>query len=239
MWPTIGAIVVIALTCALGRWQLQRGAEKIERAHKIAELEQRLPIRVGVDELALAAVEFHRVTVRGVWLAEKTVLLDNRPSPRRADQRAGFIVLTPLQIHEAGRSEVRYVLVNRGWLPRNVNDRSKIADFPTSEGEVELEGLALAGAGHVFELGKAMPADRIRQNLDVQIFAKQSGLAVQPFVIQQSTDMSDGLFRDWPQADSGAERHYGYAVQWFALAALTAGLTAFFGLFGKQEEAED
>jgi hypothetical protein len=40
-------------------------------------------------------------------------------------------------------------------------------------------------------------------------------------VVEQSGDAGDGLARDWAPADFGADRHYGYAAQWFGLAALT------------------
>ena len=48
-------------------------------------------------------------------------------------------------------------------------------------------------------------------------------------VVEQSTDLGDGLARDWAPADSGAQRNYGYAAQWFGLAALTAVLVAVLG----------
>jgi cytochrome oxidase assembly protein ShyY1 len=47
-------------------------------------------------------------------------------------------------------------------------------------------------------------------------------IAVQPFVIQQESALDDGLVREWPAADYGIDRHYGYAFQWFALAATIA-----------------
>jgi len=37
------------------------------------------------------------------------------------------------------------------------------------------------------------------------------------------------LVREVPRFDAGVERHRGYAVQWYALAVLSAALTAIFG----------
>ena len=37
--------------------------------------------------------------------------------------------------------------------------------------------------------------------------------------IQQTSALDDGLVRDWPAPDLGIHKHYGYAFQWFALAA--------------------
>jgi surfeit locus 1 family protein len=36
------------------------------------------------------------------------------------------------------------------------------------------------------------------------------------------------LQRDWPKANTGVEKHYGYAFQWFGLAALIAILYVWF-----------
>jgi cytochrome oxidase assembly protein ShyY1 len=38
-------------------------------------------------------------------------------------------------------------------------------------------------------------------------------------MIQQTSPTGDGLVRDWPAPDFGIDKHYGYAFQWFALAA--------------------
>ena len=39
---------------------------------------------------------------------------------------------------------------------------------------------------------------------------------------------TDGLQRQWPAANTGVDKHHGYAVQWFSLSALTIGLYAWF-----------
>ena len=45
-------------------------------------------------------------------------------------------------------------------------------------------------------------------------------------VLQTSSPSTtgDGLRREWPLPTLGVDRHYGYAAQWFALAALMTGL---------------
>src|SRR2546426_11666174 len=61
---------------------------------------------------------------------------------------------------------------------------------------------------------------RVRQNVDLGAFAADTGLALQPIVIEQRSDSGDGLQREWPRADAGIERHESYALQWYSLAAL-------------------
>ncbi|MGZ3253705.1 MAG: SURF1 family cytochrome oxidase biogenesis protein, partial [Burkholderiaceae bacterium] len=59
----------------------------------------------------------------------------------------------------------------------------------------------------------------ILQNVDVAEVAAASKLLMQPIVIEQSNDLHDGLVRNWPRPSSGIEKHYGYVVQWYGLAA--------------------
>jgi cytochrome oxidase assembly protein ShyY1 len=66
------------------------------------------------------------------------------------------------------------------------------------------------------------------QVLDLARYRQQSGLPVADFVVQQAGGTDDGLVRDWPRPDAGADRHRAYALQWYALAALAAGLTGWY-----------
>lgn len=224
--PTVAALVVIAVTCALGNWQLGRAHDKIARAERLRALADAPPLHIGTAPPPLPAAELvsRKVVVRGRFDAAHTVLLENRPHGNGQDSRSGFLVLTPLRPDDAaGIDAPRAVLVLRGWLPRDAQDRTRIAPFPTPEGTVTLQGVALADVPKVYQLGgaDAQRGERIRQNLDLEDFAAELGTPLQPFVLQQRSDSGDGLARDWASADLGVERHYGYAFQWYGLAALT------------------
>ena len=43
-------------------------------------------------------------------------------------------------------------------------------------------------------------------------------------MIEQHSDTGDGLARDWPPRETGAEKSEGYALQWYSLAALAVVL---------------
>ena len=62
------------------------------------------------------------------------------------------------------------------------------------------------------------------QNLTLERYRAAYPLALQPVLIQQENDLGDGLTRTWDAPDLGVDRHYGYAFQWFAMAALIAVL---------------
>ncbi|MES2128607.1 MAG: SURF1 family protein, partial [Pseudomonadota bacterium] len=115
-----------------------------------------------------------------------------------------------------------HVLVARGWLPRDPAQRDRIAPYATPSGTVTIDGIVKATMGHVMQLGEAAPLKpgTIVQNIDPAQLARASGLALQPFVLEQGDSRIDTLVRDWPAPNLGVEKHQGYAFQWYALAVM-------------------
>ena len=222
-WLSVATLLGMTLTASLGRWQLQRATEK-ETLQARIEARAQLPV---LDALSLQgedkvqALLYRKVEARGRWLGEHTVFLDNRPM----NGRAGFYVLTPLQLE----GSVSAVLVQRGWVPRDFADRALVPRIQTPDGPVQLRGHIAPAPSKLYDLGGS---DRgaIRQNLDVAQFRAETGLALASVSIQQSGEASDGLLRDWPKVNTGVEKHYGYAFQWFGLSALIAVLYVWFQL---------
>lgn len=218
------ALAAMALTASLGLWQLSRAAEKEALQAAIAE-RQRLPALDGAS-LAQALSDdqarelLHRaITLRGQWLADRTVFLDNRPMARQT----GFYVLTPLRL----TGSERVVLVQRGWAPRHQVDRSLLPPVQTPTGEVQVSGRIAAHPPRVYQLGQEQ-GGAIRQNLDLDAWRAETGLPLAPVLVVQTGAASDGLQRDWPEAASGVEKHYGYAFQWFGLCTLIGLLLLWF-----------
>lgn len=223
---TVMALLAMATTASLGRWQLSRAAAK-------EALQARIDARAAepvLDGMTLrhdgdANVLLHRrVVARGQWLAERTVFLDNR----QMNGRVGFFVVTPLRLADSAA----VVLVQRGWVPRNFEDRSRVPTVETPTGLVQLEGRIVPPPGKLYAMGAAEPGP-IRQNLDLAQFKIETGLPLATVSIQQTDAAADGLARDWPQGNSGVDKHYGYAFQWFGLSALIAVLYVWFQIVRK------
>jgi surfeit locus 1 family protein len=123
-------------------------------------------------------------------------------------------VLTPLKI--AG-SDIA-VLVNRGWIAAGTR-REVLPQFTTPAGIETVEGIAVVPSSHMLELDAKTEEGSVWQNLVLARYAKWSGLKLQPVVLQQTSEAADGLTRVWGRPDSGADKHRGYAFQWYALAA--------------------
>ena len=218
---TLSAVLAVSLTLALGRWQLSRAAQKTAVQHSI-DSRSALPPLSGPALAALTdpASELHRpVTLRGRWIAHRTVFLDNR----QMNDKAGLFVVTPLQL-EGTRA---VVLVQRGWVARNFVDRSALPAIETPAGMIELQGRLAPPPGKLYQIGAA-GTGLIRQNLDLNSFSAELALPLLPVSVQQSGAANDGLLRDWPRIGAGVDTHYGYAFQWFGLSALIATLYVWF-----------
>ena len=175
------ALLATAGTGRLGFWQL-------DRAHQKIALQDRIAARAGLPPLAQADLartpaaaadqHYRRITLRGRWLAERTVYLDNR----QMAARQGFFVVTPLLL---ARGDA--VLVQRGWAPRDFTDRSRLPALATPAGEVLVTGRIAPPPSKLFDLGGA-ESGPIRQNLELSIFASEIGLGLRPVSLQQTQD---------------------------------------------------
>lgn len=218
---TVAAIVVASGTFALGQWQLRRAAGKEHLQADIMMQSQRAALNArDVSRIDNFELENHRlVSVRGVWQASKTVFLDNRPM----GDKTGFWVYTPLALENTDRM----VLVQRGWLPRDFLDRTKLPALDTPAGSVSVQGRIAPPPSKLYAF-KGEDLGQIRQNIEIAVLRKETGLPLLNASIVQIGSPSEGLQRDWPAPDLGVDRHYGYAFQWFALCALTVGLFVWF-----------
>lgn len=218
------AVAGVALTVALGNWQMQRAEQKMALHAELEAAQQGAPLDLNAVALKTVAGRLPvRVRAHGRFVHELSVWLDNR----NLDGAAGFWLVTPLRLDDGA-----VVIVNRGWAPQDPADRTRLPPVGRPQDRVEIEGLAVAQAPRVLELGAAPtagPLPAVWQNLDYAIFEQASGLAVARLTIQQTSALDDGLVRRWPRPDAGVDRHHGYAVQWYALAALIVVLTVYYG----------
>jgi surfeit locus 1 family protein len=225
----LGVIVAVAGTARLGVWQLDRAAQKTRLEQAVNERAQLPPL--PAEQLArrpdAVEAQLHRRTaLSGRWMASHTVALDNRP----LHGRAGFVVVTPLELAPGDA-----VLVQRGWVPRNAQDRTRLPALDTSPGDVHVQGRVAPWPSHRFELAAAAEHGPIRQNLDAAQLAREAGVALRPLSLLQldgpdGPDRRNALVREWPVPAQDVWKHHGYALQWFALSALIAGLTVWYRL---------
>ena len=223
----VATVVGVAIAANLGAWQLRRAAQKIALQDALASRSSLAPLAAAELPRRAEEVEaqhYRPVVLRGRWLPQRNVFLENR----QMDARVGFYLVTPLQLE--GRPEV--VLVQRGWVPRDLRDRTLLPPVATPAGTVEVIGHIAPPPARLYEFAPST-VGLIRQNLDLGEFTAETGLPLAPLSVLQADSAStagDGLRRDWPRPAVDVQKHYGYAFQWFALGALMAGLYVWFQL---------
>lgn len=229
---TLAACAGVLVSGGLARWQLARAAHKEVLAAEMLARQSEAPLQGAPLERVLSsdaagpdaqATLYRPVLLRGHWLSQYTVYLDNRPM----DGRRGFFVLTPLQLQGASTT----VMVQRGWIPRNFQERLALAPIDTPPGEVEIMGHLAPEPEAVYSLGGDQSGTgflRIRQNLGLGAFRTETGLPLAPLVVVEQGPASHGLLRNWAPVSLGVEKNYGYAFQWSALCGLILGLYVWF-----------
>lgn len=221
LWIAAATVVAALLTASLGLWQLSRASQKTALQESIERKGQLPPVQAedflrGGD---IANLLHRRIWLKGHWLAQSTIYLENR----QMDGRPGFLVLTPL-LAEPGAVAV---LVLRGWAPRNFQDRAALPTLRTPAGMIELSGQIVPPPSSLYDFG-GVDAGPIRQNLDLASFSRELDRPLLALAVQQQSESGDGLLRRWPVASTGVEKHHGYAFQWFGLTALFLCLYVWF-----------
>lgn len=210
----IATVAGLAITGSACVWQYQRGRERDRVAEEAERAARDAVVSVGDAPVTEPALRFRRVSVRGTLLPATTVLLDNQ---NRGSQ-TGYVVFSALQLPGGG-----HVLVKRGWIAGSA-DRSRTPDVRTPAGQVELEGIALPPNRRFLELSTDRLEKSVWQNVTVERFTARFRLEFQPFILEQTSAIDDGLLRDWPRPASGSAKNYGYAFQWGAMFLTILGL---------------
>ena len=219
----VATLLMVALTARLGFWQLDRAAQKTD----LQSLQDQRRQSAAVTPATLArtpeeaATQWHRpVELTGHWASAATVFLENR----QMEGRPGFYVVTAFRLEDGSA-----VAVQRGWEPRDPRDRTKALSPPVPEGLVRLSGRIAPPPARLYDLGE-VAAGPIRHNLDLSSWASETGLALRPLSVMQlgPDGPDDPLQRNWPVPVADVHKHYGYALQWFALSALLVGLYVWF-----------
>lgn len=209
--PFLAALLAATIGFALGDWQTRRAQEKEAIEATLLQRGQMAPLELGSGRPTAGEIEYRRVVARGSFVPGWNVFLDNRPY----GGAAGFYVLAPFRL-ESGD----HVLVKRGWVARDVADRTRIPEIATPQGTLRIEGIVRRDVGKTLQLGTPEPLrpGAIVQNADIAEFASAGQWKMLPFVVEQTGDTGDRLVRDWPRPSSGADKHRGYAFQWYGLA---------------------
>ena len=221
--PPAAAVLAIAAFSWLGFWQLDRAGEKELLRATFIKRTGDAPILLN-QRLAVVPAEYPRdwwryryVEFAGDVVGERQYLLDNRTR----NGVAGYHVYLPVLV----TGPDRVLLVNRGWVEAGPS-RERRPHVSLEESELVATGivdhprrtLLLGDDGYA---GSSWP--KVVQRIDLEKTEMDLKRPVLPFVVLLDEADPRGFVREWsPYLGIGPDRHRGYALQWFSLAAAVA-----------------
>ncbi|GAB3014498.1 SURF1 family protein [Bowmanella dokdonensis] len=211
---TLVTLAAVILMTGLGVWQLERAEQKRQRSALLAERQQQKSLTLTEVIGQSGDIRDFPVQVTGKLDSQRLLLWDNRI----LSGRVGYEVLAVLETNEGN------LLVNFGWLQAPpYRDLLPQTDLPW--GMVTLEGVVVVPQLNpmVRETNEAGWPRRVQQpDLDYLQTALDTRLL--PFMLQVADTQPFGLENNWKPVVMPAEKHLGYAVQWFGLALACLGV---------------
>lgn len=212
--PLVVGTLLVLQFFALAGWQVSRGFEK-----RAAQQDFRAESGYAKWQDGMDVRSFQNLKVTGRYDAGHQVVLDNII----INSRYGHYILTPLELGP----DQALLLVNRGWIEKGASgfDVSLLA-LPEDEVTVRGRAGSLPKAG--YKMGDAISADEPWPRHAVypspDEVAAALGRDIQPFVLLMEHTEEHGFLRQWVPSEFGPGKHFGYALQWFAMGAVLAGL---------------
>ncbi len=218
------ALLAFAVLIALGTWQIERKAWKegltAALSERLAAPPEALPAPESWPRLSQASDEYRRVSFSATFDYAHEALVYGAASAFRPDVSGpGYWVFTPARL-AAGS----VVIVNRGFVPEGRQD-------PKSRSGGAMPGIIeVVGALRWPDRGWFTPNDEPAKNLwfgrDPAAIASAKSLgSVAPFYVEQELPVPPGgLPQPGRLVVHLANNHLQYAVTWFGLALVLAGV---------------
>lgn len=216
------ALIAFCTLVALGWWQVERRAWKLQLIERVEERVHAAPVALPPPErwpqVTAASDEYRAVRLDGRFLHDRETLVQSL-----SDLGSGFWVLTPLELADG-----RIVLVNRGFVAPEKRERSSRASGEP-QGEVHVTGLLRISEPAGGFLRRNDAAAGRWYSRDVPAIAAARGLPadkVAPFFVDAGKDakaVDAGQPVGGLTVISFRNSHLVYALTWFTLALLVAG----------------
>ena len=210
------SVAAFALLVWLGAWQVQRLHWKEDLIARMSDRMVSEPLGVAEIEARLGAgedVEFLRATATGRFVHDRELFVFTT-----LDGEMGWNVVTPLETDDGNA-----VLVDRGFIPYDLKDPARRAESRPA-GQVSVTGAVRPRSSAPAPFA---PDNDVDANVwhwwALPAMAEAAGLErASPFILQAEPRPGDPA---WPRASvpdpaSLSNRHLGYAVTWFGLAAM-------------------
>lgn|SRR3990167_3231833 len=205
-------LLLFILLVGCGFWQLHRAQAKQELLHTVA-INSSKPAQVWQPPVANPQPYKH-VALIGHYLPY-TFLIDNQ----YYKHQVGFNVVNPFQLING-----KLILLDRGWIERG-QQRLLVPKIVIPQGWLSLSGQVYYPDAHRgILLGSEIEAQQFNltviEQIDIKLMSNLLHNFVYPFIIRldKINHSNSEYVRDWQISVISPERHYAYALQWFAMA---------------------
>lgn len=210
------ALLAIALFLRLGFWQSGRAVEKaamLEAAATVLDAPQARPLAAAHDPTRSRAYDWAQGGGRFVGAP---LWLDNQ-------QHAGRVGMRAYRVFQPARGAP--LLVDAGWMPV-APDRRQLPSLALPGGEVQIRGLLAPPPSAGLRIGAPLTRQdgawlmlRVEPDAIMRALALSAPLA--PRVLRLDPALPFGAARDLEVLANTLtpDKHRGYALQWFGLAA--------------------
>ena len=227
-WPTLIAVIGLAILLALGAWQLDRLAWKTDLLDRIAERLEAPVVPLPAMITDPPAWDYARVSVTGRFVGDRALPLLGRIH----QVRPGAHMLTPFarSLGPEGGDRPAPILVNRGWVPlETIHQYSRLEGDLATGDPITMSGVLRLPSGP----GWVTPANDPDANewfwIDIPEMARVADLGtVMPLILIPDPPLASGAAFG-PDGVSPVpvevrvtipNNHLKYALTWFGLAAV-------------------
>ncbi len=214
------SVVFLPVFCTLGFWQLSRAEQKHTLAQTL-EAEQAkppIPFTLYQRDAELQGISYRPVELTGAFAPDQYWLLENKTH----QGRIGYEVIMPFLTLSG-----QWVVINRGWIP-STGYRDLLPSVDTPIGEQTLWGWMVNPSQNRFLAGATVAKTgwpKLMLEPDFEIFEQGLGQSVWPQLLQIAPESPGAFTTHWQPITMPAEKHRGYAVQWFSMAFFLLVLT--------------
>ena len=163
-----------------------------------------------------------RRALRGRWLAERTVFLDNRQMRRPARLLRRHAAAAGRRQRGAGAARLGAARLRRPHARCRRSPRRPARSRSPAASPRRRRGCSSSTPAQPGRSGRISTSTRSR--------ARSALRCGRCRCCRPCRRRTTACARDWPRPALDVHKHYGYAFQWFALAALIAGLYVWFQL---------
>jgi surfeit locus 1 family protein len=216
---TIACVILFAILCGLGVWQLERLQWKLALIAEVNARTHAAPVTVDVVRGLGEAAQYRRVTLRGTFNHAQ----EDYVFATATGSDPVYHVLTPFLI--ADGTARHWLMVDRGAVPKERLDPAS-REAGNVAGLTTVTGIWRTPDAPGLFTPAADVAHRVWYARDLAAMARTDGIALQaPVVIEADATPNPG---GWPRGGQTVvefrNQHLSYAVTWFGLALCLLGV---------------